>query len=179
MSQSANFARSYRCQNLRADKLEDAIAKFREAVRLAPTIFIHHEDLAVALRDHGDVAEAIEELRDTMHLAPTLAQPYIELSDLLLQQGRLNDTLENYKTAIKNVPDNSSLHGKLALVLQRMADRENGDQKFALLREACAELISASKLSFADADLASLTAARNRFIAELKRSMCYVMDYLV
>ena len=93
-----------------------------------------------------------EKLREVIHLAPMLAGPYLERSDLRLQLDMLNDAVENYKTATKNVPESSALHAKLALVLETMADHEIGDQKFALLREACAERISASKLPFVGAD---------------------------
>ena len=99
-----------------------------------------------------DPTLTVEKLREVIHLAPMLAGPYLERSDLLLQLGMLNDAVENYKTATKNMPENSALHAKLALVLEKMADHEIGDQKFALLREACAERISASKLPFAGAD---------------------------
>jgi len=56
-------------------QLQPAIAKFREAVRLAPDNPQAHYQLALALRSAGAAADARAEFAEAIRLAPYLRIP--------------------------------------------------------------------------------------------------------
>ena len=60
-------------------KLDEAIADYREAIRLKPDYLEAHSNLGVALASQGKPEEAIAECREAIRLKPGLAEAHSNL----------------------------------------------------------------------------------------------------
>ena len=68
-------------------KLDDAIAEYREAIRLNPNDAGAHNNLASAFQDQDKLDDAIVEYREAIRIDPNLAEPHYLLGEALRQQG--------------------------------------------------------------------------------------------
>jgi tetratricopeptide (TPR) repeat protein len=66
-----------------AGKPEEAIAEYKEAIRLAPDDPKVHYNLSILYQNHKDVPAAVAELRQAAKLAPDWPTPHIMLARLL------------------------------------------------------------------------------------------------
>jgi Flp pilus assembly protein TadD len=74
-SQASVFAVNAGRELMKRGQLQPAIAKFRDAVRLAPDNPQAHYQLALALRSAGATADARAEFAEAIRLAPYLRVP--------------------------------------------------------------------------------------------------------
>ncbi|MBW2274534.1 MAG: tetratricopeptide repeat protein [Deltaproteobacteria bacterium] len=72
-----------------AGELDDAIARYREAIELEPSLPIAWNGLSMALSRKGELGEAIEAAKRLVELEPDDALSHTNLSRLLQQQGRI------------------------------------------------------------------------------------------
>ena len=79
-----------RCQ----EKLREAIAAFRESIRLNPDFADAHYNLARTLYRQEKAVEAIPEFREALRLDPAHAAARKELRDALESLGGHNDVIE-------------------------------------------------------------------------------------
>ena len=70
-------------------KLEEAIAAYREAIRLQPDYADAHTNLGIALHAQGKLEEAIAAYRTAIRLQPDDARPTYNLGTALQDQGKL------------------------------------------------------------------------------------------
>ncbi|MFB2974436.1 tetratricopeptide repeat protein [Aerosakkonema sp. BLCC-F183] len=114
-------------------KLEEAIAKYQEAIRLNPSLAFAHLNLGAALAGLGKQPEAISAYREAILLQPNLAEAYYNLGNALAQQGELPDAQAQYKQAIQINPTYAKAYYNLGNVLAQQGDR---DGAIAQWREA-------------------------------------------
>jgi tetratricopeptide (TPR) repeat protein/cytochrome c551/c552 len=92
--------------HLDAGELDDAIAEYRESLRLnrdsAPT----HYNLGYALSARGRRDEAVTEFEEALRIDPEYAQAHNNLGALLQIAGRADAALDHYRRAIALRPDN-------------------------------------------------------------------------
>ena len=98
-------------------KLEEAIAAFREAIRLKPDFTIVHNALGNGLLNQGKHEEAIAAFREAIRLSPDFAMAYNNLGKALLNHGRHEEAITAYREAIRLQPDFPMFHCNLGLVL--------------------------------------------------------------
>jgi tetratricopeptide (TPR) repeat protein len=94
-------ARSWRTLGLsewQRGYLDEAVASFQEAARLAPTGKAYSE-LCPPLLFKRDLPAAEAVLRQALALQPDLAVAHFYLGNVLYQQGRLNEALDHYRQA--------------------------------------------------------------------------------
>ena len=109
---NADEARAFRSQGLEdynAGRLEEAVTKFKQAIRLKPGYAQAHNDLggaAIALNRHG---EAVEHLRHAIVLNPHFAEAYYNLGTAFYKMGRLADAIVELKTRFAFSP---TIHGR-------------------------------------------------------------------
>jgi tetratricopeptide (TPR) repeat protein len=92
-------------------KLEEAVAAFREAIRLQPDDAGAHIYLGNALRMQGKLDEAVASYREAIRLAPKHAKAYGALGQALLQQGRFADARDSTRQCLEILPAGSPLRG--------------------------------------------------------------------
>src|SRR4029453_6709410 len=75
------------------NKLDEAIACFRQALAIAPEHDAAHNNLGAALRQQGKLDEAIGEFRKTIDINPNHAMAWCNLGHTLQQQGSCREAL--------------------------------------------------------------------------------------
>ena len=102
---------------LDAGQLDEAIAEFRESLRLnresAPT----HYNLGFALSARGRRDEAIAAFQEALRIDPDYAQAHNNLGALLQISGQPEAALEHYRRAVALRPDNVESHTNLGQLL--------------------------------------------------------------
>jgi tetratricopeptide (TPR) repeat protein len=98
--------------------VDEAIAAYRDAIRLKPESAEAHGNLGLALTEQGQVAEAITELRETIRLKPDFFGAHYNLGNALRDQGKPAEAIAAYREAIRLQPDYAEAHCNLGSILQ-------------------------------------------------------------
>jgi eukaryotic-like serine/threonine-protein kinase len=114
-------------------KVEEAIAEYREALRLGPEYPSIHNNLGNALRDQGKVEEAIAEFREALRIKPDFAVARNNLGNALLDQGKTGEAIAEYHEALRLKLDYAETHCNLGIALKRHGKI---DEAIAEFREA-------------------------------------------
>ena len=114
----------------------EALAQFREALRIRPDFAEAHRDIAVELAKlPGGRMEAIGHYRKALALRPAFAEAHnglgVELGKL---KGRSDEALAQFALALEAEPDYAEAHNNLAVGLARVSGRL--PEAVAHLREA-------------------------------------------
>jgi tetratricopeptide (TPR) repeat protein len=81
-------------------RLDEAIAEWREAIRLGPDYAMAHNNLGVALMDMGKVDEAIVCYDRALALNPKYGPAHNNLCNALTEKGKVDDAIICYHKAI-------------------------------------------------------------------------------
>ena len=114
-------------------KLDEAIAAYREAIRLKPGYAEAHNNLGNALGEQGKHEEAEKELREAVRLKPDYAEAHSNLGNALGDQGKLDEAVAAYREAIRLNPDLAEAHYNLGVAL---GEQGKLDEAVAAYREA-------------------------------------------
>ena len=116
--------------------LNEAIAEWRETVRLAPTNAKAHHLLGLALGDHGARDEAIGMLQVSLRLDPNNAMAHVHLARTLEANGDTQEAVAAYRKALQLVPTSSYIHDRLGHIFaaqgQHQAAADEWQQAIAL-----------------------------------------------
>jgi Flp pilus assembly protein TadD len=93
----------------------EAIAHYREAVRIRPTFAEAHGNLANTLATQGRVADAIAEYREALRLNPRDPFALNGLGAALDDAGRTSEAIEQYLEAIRVDPTFASAYNNLGV----------------------------------------------------------------
>jgi serine/threonine-protein kinase len=110
-------------------KLPEAIAAFRESIRINPSFGVHNNLGNVLLRQ-GKLDDAIAAYREAIRLKPDFAMAHYNLGSGLRDQGKLAEAIAEYRDSIRLKPEYAEAHCNLGLVLSQQGQ----------FREALAEL---------------------------------------
>lgn len=143
---------------VQAGRLDDGIARLREALRIDPDYADVHIDLGNALNQRGDVDGAIAEFATVVRLRPDYPEARVAFGDLLHARGRNAEAIAQYEEALRLNPSLPSAHNALGNAL-------TGEGRTA---EALTEYTTAVRLSPEFAE------AHNNLGAALARSGDYV-----
>jgi tetratricopeptide (TPR) repeat protein len=109
---------------VRQSKLGEAIAEFREAIRLAHDFAAAHHNLGLVLHDQGKAGEAIAEIREAMRLDGELVgEAPFALGRILRQIGRYGEAIDLYRRLREQVRGNPRLQPRVASELA-IAERQ-------------------------------------------------------
>jgi tetratricopeptide (TPR) repeat protein len=101
----------------------EAVAHYREALRINPHYVHAHSNLGLALAGLGKTAEAIAEYREAGRINPEYAEAHYDLGVLLAAQGKTEEARAEYQEAVRWRPEWPQALRKLAWLL---ATDENG-----------------------------------------------------
>ncbi len=99
-------------------RFNDAIAAYREAIRLKPDYSEAHNNLAVTLQALGRTDEAIAAYREAVRLQPDYATAWSNLGGALQQQGNLNGAIDAHREALRIKPDYAMAYYNLGNALR-------------------------------------------------------------
>ena len=113
--------------------IREAIAEFREAVRLNPGYAMAHANLGHELADKGLLDEAIAAHREAVRLAPDFAPWHNSLATSLGKKRLLDEAIRELREAVRLDPRDAPTRGNLG-----NAFKEKGlpDEAIAAYREA-------------------------------------------
>ena len=102
---------------LDAGQFDQAIAEFRQSLRLNPASAPTHYNLGFALSARGRRDEATTAFEDALKIDPDYAQAHNNLGALLQISGHADEAIEHYRRAAALRPDNVESHTNLAQLL--------------------------------------------------------------
>ncbi len=104
-----------------------AIAQFRKALELEPTLFTAHFDLGMALERFRDMAGAEAAFRRSIELAPRFYDGHVQLGTLFLNQGRTDSAQVYFERAIQIDPTHPDARRGLQFI-RNLKEQERSDK---------------------------------------------------
>ena len=101
-----------------AGRRTEAIAEYREAVRLKPDAAEAHNSLGAVLYNVGEAEAAIQEYRRALRLNPDLAEAHNNLGVALLSTGHFAAAVGEYRQAVELKPEFTEARYNLCLGLE-------------------------------------------------------------
>jgi Flp pilus assembly protein TadD len=101
------------------DRIEEAIAQYREALRLDPGYASAHNDLGIALEGEGRSHEAAAHYAEAVRLAPDDGTFRTNLGLARLGEGRETEGLRELEEAVRRDADHAPAHVALGHALAR------------------------------------------------------------
>ena len=93
-----------------------AIAQFRKALDLEPTLFTAHYDLGMALERFRDIAGAEAAFRRSIELSPRFYDGHVRLGMLLFNQGRTDSAQVYFERAVQIDPTHPAARQGLQMI---------------------------------------------------------------
>jgi len=113
--------------------LDDALAYYREAIKVSPDDAFVHMKLGLCLKRQGHLDEAIGWYRRAVHLDPNYVQAHNNLGVALQAQGRLDEALPQYQRVLEIDPKFTTARYNLAIILLW---KDKSDEAISHFRQA-------------------------------------------
>jgi tetratricopeptide (TPR) repeat protein len=114
-------------------RVEEAIACYREGIRLQPTRAEAHVNLGNALHQQGKAAEAASCYREALRHKPDLWQANLNLGNVLSLLGKEEEAVPYFREAIRLRPDLTDAHVSLACLRANSRDMKLRDAAEAVM----------------------------------------------
>jgi tetratricopeptide (TPR) repeat protein len=114
-------------------RTDEAIAQFREAVRIKPDYPVAHFNLGNALQHEGRIDEAIAEFRRALAIDSTFSDASNNLGLDLFNRGQTDEAIALYRQALQSYPTYAEAHNNLGNALEKEGHTE---EAIAEYREA-------------------------------------------
>jgi tetratricopeptide (TPR) repeat protein len=115
-------------------KVDEAIAQYREALRVDPSYAKADFNLGLAMERQGRMNEASAAYREALQVKPNYGEAHNNLGFVLYRQGRLDEAIAEYREALRLDPASAGTYNNLgnALLQQRQPDEAVADFRQAL-----------------------------------------------
>jgi tetratricopeptide (TPR) repeat protein len=100
-------------------RLEEAVAEFREALRLAPDHTEAHYNLGTTAYSLGRIDEAIRHYEDALRTNPDYAKAHNNLAAALVREGRFDEAIRHLSETLRIDPYHANAHFNLAVLLEK------------------------------------------------------------
>ncbi len=100
-----------------ADKPEEAIGHFTQALQIKPDLAEAHYNLGVTLAQLNRTQEAIEHYERALQIEPDFAEAHYNLGVALAESGRVPEAMKHWEQALRFKPDYAEAHFNLGLTL--------------------------------------------------------------
>jgi tetratricopeptide (TPR) repeat protein len=107
---------------LESGRYEEAVASFRESLRLKAGSAATHYNLGLSLSNLQRADEAIREFTETLRIDPAHADAHNSLGAMHHAQRRLREAVEHYRRAVSLRPDHVGARTNLAWILAAGSD---------------------------------------------------------
>ncbi len=113
-------------------RLDEAVASYRETLRLAPNFAEAHNNLGSALARQGEQEEAVREFSRAVELAPGFAAAHNNLGVALAMRGDAENAARQFREVLHLDPRDETAHYNLGVLL---AQRSQFDEAIAHFEE--------------------------------------------
>jgi tetratricopeptide (TPR) repeat protein/SAM-dependent methyltransferase len=145
-------------------RLDEAIARYEQALAIKPDFVDVLSNLGVALKDRGRVDEAIARYEQAIALQPDFADALYNLANALRDRGRLGEAIARYEQALAARPDYASALSNLGAVLHEQGRLDEAVARYGQALAARPDFADAlSNLGNALRDLGRLDEAIARY----------------
>jgi len=117
---------------LARNRVDEAIAAYREAVGIRPDLADAQCALGMGLAKKGALDEAVAAYREALRLDPNHPQAHYNLANALGRQGRTDEAIDGYRKSLRIQPQFADAHCNLGNAL---AKQERWDEAIAEYRE--------------------------------------------
>jgi tetratricopeptide (TPR) repeat protein len=114
-------------------QVDEAIAQYRQALKIRPDYVEAHNNLGLALAGRGQVDEAIVHYRKALELKPDYQDAHNNLGLALAGRGQVDEAIAQYRKALEIKPDFAVADINLGAAL---ADRGQVDEAIVQYRKA-------------------------------------------
>jgi tetratricopeptide (TPR) repeat protein len=121
---------------LQDGRAQEAIAPFRESIRLGPSVASTHYNLGVALASVGQLPPALEAFREAVRLDQSYPEAHNNLGALLQSDGRVDEAMAHYRQALAARPDNVEARTNLARALKLQGQVAEAASHYVLALES-------------------------------------------
>ena len=178
----AQTAETYRKQAIEYSKeksWDQAIANYREALKLEPNDAVTHYDLALALKYSGTPAQAVLEFQSALKLKPKWAEAHYGLGATYFDLHDPASAIKELKTAEALQPGNVEANRLLARIYSKQNDAQDAVRELrgALAAKPSAELYV--ELGLAEAQLGNSEAAAREFRRALQLDPRYANAHMI
>ncbi len=127
--------------------LDDAIAAYREAIRLAPSDNAFN-NLGNALSDQGKFDEAIAAYKEALRLQPDKAFAHNNLGNVFSEQQKFAEAIPYFREAIRLKPDYFTAYFNLSIASHQLGDSASTIRMFEEAVKKCRDDNSACEGGF-------------------------------
>ena len=113
-----------------ANRVQEAIRYFSDAVAISPESVSAHRYLGDALKEAKHLDEAVSEYQTVLQLSPDRADVHFNLANTLREMGQVEEALEHYEQAIRIMPDYFEAHTNGAIVLNSLGRMEEAIEHY-------------------------------------------------
>ena len=128
-----------------AGRLEEAISRYEEALRLQPDFPEAHTNLGIALAQQGASREAKRHYVNALRLDPTFVKAHINFGNLLIREGNTTEALAHYRMAVALDPRSAEGRNDLGVALLQAGQVDAALAQFAQAIRLKPELIEAQR----------------------------------
>jgi len=101
------------------DRIDEAIDRYVQALRINPDYETAHYNLGNALEKQGRLEEAISHYLEALRIKPDVPKTHNNLGYVLEKQGRVDKAIDHYLRALRIKPDYGQAHNNLGNALAR------------------------------------------------------------
>jgi tetratricopeptide (TPR) repeat protein len=115
---------------LEEKKLDEAMGRFQEALKVKPDFADAHGQLGVAFYLQGRRDDAIRELQAAILLDPGYAPAHFNLGVALTGKNRLDEAISQFQAALKRRPEYAEAHNGLGVALSNQGRADDAISQF-------------------------------------------------
>ena len=149
-------------------RIEEAIARFQNALRINPDQASVHSSLGVALLETGRPDESLAHLQSAVALDPHDGDAQYNMGNTLMEIGQASEALTHFNTALQINPDDTQALNNMAWILATWPDAMIRDGTKAVALAERAALLTSNKEPRTVATLAAAYAETARFPEAVK-----------
>jgi protein O-mannosyl-transferase len=128
-------------------RLDEAIAHYREALRISPQFAFAQNNIGSALMQKGQLDDAIAHFHEALRLNPDYPEALNNLGIALAKQGRFDEAIGCFMVSLKANPGNFGRQKNLLLAIDGLPDKQKAA---AYYRAALRIAESANETELAD-----------------------------
>lgn len=118
---------------MREKRFADAVAVYRQIVRLDPSDPIIYKYLGIALARSGKPDEALKEYAHSLQLDPSNASVHYNIGVLLIEARKEDQAIAHFQQAIQLDPGLVTAHFQLANLLMRKGEDADAEREYGIV----------------------------------------------